>query len=94
MKTECHAITFNPAGLGLYKFNHDLDIKPEINSYVMVTDPLNLMQMLAQFFYVDLTADGSVHYLKCDKISSMRDLHGIDGFLRLGGMNNMHRLMD
>jgi len=94
LKTECHAITFNPAGLGLYKFNHDLDIKPEINSYVMVTDPLNLMQMLAQFFYVDLTADGSVHYLKCDKISSMRDLHGIDGFLRLGGMNNMHRLMD
>ena len=60
----------------------------------MVTDPLNLMQMLAQFFYVDLTADGSVHYLKCDKISSMRDFHGIDGFLRLGGMNNMHRLMN
>lgn len=94
LNTGCPAITFNPAGLGLYKFNHDPNIQPEINSYVMVTDPLNLMQMLAQFFYVDLTADGSVHYLKCDKISSMRDFHGIDGFLRLGGMNNMHRLMN
>lgn len=93
LKTGCPAITFNPAGLGLYKFNHDPSINPEINSYVMVADPLNLMQMLAQFFYADLTADGSVHYLRSHKNTQVTKCHGIDSFLQLGGMTSMHRLM-
>lgn len=92
LNTGCPAITFNPAGLGLYKFNHDQDIKPEINSYVMVADPLNLMQMLAQLFYADLTADGSVHYLRSHKDTPVTKCHGIDSFLRLGGLTSMHRL--
>ena len=92
LNTGCPAITFNPAGLGLYKFNHDPAIQPEINSYVMVADPLNLMQMLAQFFYADLTADGSVHYLRNNK-TPLTKCHGIDAFMQLGGMTDMHRLM-
>lgn len=91
LNTGCPAITFNPAGLGLYKFNHDPDIHPEINSYVMIADPLNLMQLLAQLFYADLTADGSVHYLRNNK-TPLTKCHGIDAFMQLGGMTNMHRL--
>lgn len=92
LRTGSRAITFNPAGLGLYKFNQDIKTENNINSYVMVKDPLNLMQMLAQLLYADLTADGSVHYLKNDKSSSISDWHGINGFLRLGGMTDMHRI--
>lgn len=92
LRTGCEAITFNPAGLGLYKFKRNKVIKPKINSYVMVKDPLNLMQILAQLVNVDITADGSVHYLKNDKNSPMSEWHGIDGFLRLGGLTDMHRL--
>lgn len=91
LRTGCRAITFNPAGLGLTKFKHVKDKQADINSYVLIFDPLNLMQMLAQLYYADLTADGTVHYLKCDKNSPVREWHGIDGFLRLGGMRNMHR---
>ena len=89
LRTGCAAITFNPAGLGLYKFKHNRNIKPKINSYVMVKDPLNLLQMLAQLMSVDITADGSVHYLENDKNSKVREWHGIDGFLILGGMTDM-----
>ena len=92
LRTGCRAITFNPAGLGPYKYNFKSNVKPDINSYVMVLDPLNLMQMLAQLVKADLTADGSVHYLMPDKDSPAREWHGIDGFLRLGGMKDMHRL--
>ena len=91
LRTGSRAITFNPAGLGLYKFNHNQSKMPDINSYVMIFDPLNMMQMLAQLLHADLTADGSVHYLKCDKNSPAREWHGIDGFLRLGGMRDMYR---
>ena len=92
LNTGCPAITFNPAGLGLYKFNHDPDIEADINSYVMIADPLNLMQLLAQLFYADLTADGSVHYLRNNK-TPLTKCHGIDAFMQLGGMTDMHRLM-
>ena len=92
LRTGCDAITFNPAGLGLSKFKQNRRGNPRINSYVMIKDPLNMMQLLAQLMSVDITADGSVHYLKNDKNSPISEWHGIDGFLRLGGMNNMQRL--
>lgn len=91
LRTGSPAITFNPAGLGLYKFNHDRSKMPDISSYVMVFDPLNMMQMLAQLVYADLTADGSVHYLKCAESTQFKEWHGIDGFLRLGGMKDIHQ---
>ena len=95
LRTGCPASTFNPAGLGLYKFKHHLKSKPEINSYVMIFDPLNMMQMLAQLITLaDLTADGSVHYLKPAKGSNYKEWHGIEGFLRLGGLKDMQRLGD
>lgn len=95
LRTGCPAITFNPAGLGLYKFKHNLKSEPEINSYVMIFDPLNMMQMLAQLITLaDLTADGSVHYLKPAEGSSLKEWHGIEGFLRLGGLEDMQRLDD
>ncbi len=92
LRTGCDAITFNPAGLGLSKFKQNRRGNPRINSYVMIKDPLNMMQLLAQLMSVDITADGSVHYLKNDKNSPISEWHGIDGFLRLGGMNDMQRL--
>ena len=92
MRTGCRAITFNPAGLGMTKFKHVKYKQADINSYVLLFDPLNLMQMLAQLYYADLTADGTVHYLKCDKNSPVKEWHGIDGFLRLAGMKDMHRI--
>lgn len=92
LRTGCQAITFNPAGLGITKFKRNYHVDAVINSYVMVKDPLNLVQMVAQLMNVDITADGSVHYLKNDKNSPIKEWHGIEGFLRLGGMNDMHRL--
>ena len=92
LRTGCRAITFNPAGLGITKFKRNYHVDAVINSYVMVKDPLNLLQLVAQLMYVDITADGSVHYLKNDKNSPIREWHGIEGFLRLGGMTDMHRL--
>ena len=92
LRTGCQAITFNPAGLGITKFKKNSHVDAVINSYVMVKDPLNLLQMVAQLMSVDITADGSVHYLKNDKNSPIREWHGIEGFLRLGGMTDMHRL--
>ena len=92
LRTGCDAITFNPAGLGLSKFKQKRIGNPRINSYVMIKDPLNMMQLLAQLMSVDITADGSVHYLKNDKNSPISEWHGIDGFLRLGGMNDMQRI--
>lgn len=92
LRTGCRAITFNPAGLGLIKFKNNKHTNPDINSYVMVTDYVNLFQMVAQLMHADITADGSVHYLKSAKKSTIRDWHGINGFLKLGGMTNMHLL--
>ena len=91
LHTGCQAITFNPAGL-LNKPENEERGQQRIHSYVMVYDPLNLMQMLAQFVYADLTADGSVHYLKCAKDSPVWQSHGIETFLRLAGMKDMHRI--
>ena len=89
LKTNCKAITFNPAGLGLYKFDHDDKSIPDINSYVIVNDVLNLMQMVAQLLNADITADGSVHYLKKNKTTPILG-HGIDDFLKIGGMTDTH----
>lgn len=89
LKTNCKAITFNPAGLGLYKFDHDDKSIPDINSYVIVNDVLNLMQMVAQLLNADITADGSVHYLKKNKTTPLLG-HGIDDFLKIGSMTDTH----
>jgi len=89
LRTGCDAITFNPAGLGLYKFNLERPSTPRIDSFVMTTDPLNIFQLVAQLIAFDITADGSVHYLKPAKHTAINieNTHGMAGFLHLLGIN-------
>ena len=83
LRTGCDAITFNPAGLGLYRFNLKDWIAPRIDSFVMTTDPLNIFQLVAQLISIDITADGSVHYVKPtdDMPVNIDTTHGMDAFL-------------
>ena len=90
LRTGCDAITFNPAGLGLYKFNLKHQTSPRIDSFVMTTDPLNIFQLAAQLIFVDITADGSVHYVKptSDMPVNIESTHGINAFLHLLGLSS------
>lgn len=85
MRTGCNAITFNPAGLGLYRFNMEEWIEPRIDSFVMTTDPLNIFQLVAQLIAIDITADGSVHYVKPteDMPVNIDTTHGMNAFLHI-----------
>lgn len=89
LRTGCDAITFNPAGLGLYKFNLEKPTSPRIDSFVLTTDPLNIFQLVAQLIAFDITADGSVHYLKPPKHTAINidNTHGMAGFLHLMGID-------
>lgn len=89
LRTGCDAITFNPAGLGLYKFNLEHPSSPRIDSFVMTTDPLNIFQLVAQLIAFDITADGSVHYIKPAKHTAFNidNTHGMAGFLHLLGID-------
>lgn len=85
LRTGCDAITFNPAGLGLYRFNLKDWISPRIDSFVMTTDPLNIFQLAAQLIAIDITADGSVHYVKPteDMPVNIDTTHGMNAFLHI-----------
>ena len=85
LRTGCDAITFNPAGLGLYRFNLKDWIAPRIDSFVMTTDPLNIFQLAAQLIAIDITADGSVHYVKPteDMPVNIDTTHGMNAFLHI-----------
>ena len=85
LRTGCDAITFNPAGLGLYRFNLENWIEPRIDSFVMTTDPLNVFQLAAQLIAIDITADGSVHYIKPidDMPVNIDTTHGMNAFLHI-----------
>ncbi|MBP5688418.1 MAG: hypothetical protein J6X22_07240 [Muribaculaceae bacterium] len=91
IETGCRAITFNPAGLGVIKLISGKKFDPEINAYIIVNDPLNLVQILAHFVHADITADGCVHYFN-SKETPIHKGHGIDAFLRLGGLRAMKRI--
>lgn len=88
MRTGCDAITFNPAGLGLYKYNLKQQTNPRIDSFVMTTDPLNIFQLIAQLIAIDITANGSVHYIKPipDMPHNINYTHGMDAFLHILGL--------
>lgn len=85
LRTGCDAITFNPAGLGLFRFNLKDWISPRIDSFVMTTDPLNIFQLAAQLIAIDITADGSVHYVKPteDMPVNIDTTHGMNAFLHI-----------
>ena len=85
MRTGCNAITFNPAGLGLYRYNLENWIEPRIDSFVMTTDPLNIFQLAAQLIAFDISADGSVHYVRPTKDMPLdiENTHGMNAFLHI-----------
>lgn len=86
------AITFNPAGMSPITKGKALSLHSifsVINSYIYLSDVLNIAQQLTDFIpFLSLKADGEVHYIydNIPRNFTIKEWHGMEGFLNYFGI--------
>lgn len=90
------AITFNPAGMSpitKVKARSRHSKYSEINSYIYLSDVLNIAQQLTEIILYPLTADGEVHYIydNIPRNFKIKEWHGMEGFLNYFDVDNNYR---
>lgn len=88
------AITFNPAGMSpitKVKAHSRHSEHSVINSYIYLSDVLNIAQQLTNFIpFLNLTADGEIHYIydNIPRNFKIEEWHGMEGFLNYLDVEN------
>lgn len=88
------AITFNPAGMSSItkvKAHSRHSEHSVINSYIYLSDVLNIAQQLTNFIpFLNLTADGEIHYIydNIPRNFKIKEWHGMEGFLNYLDVEN------